>query len=65
MTYNIRYDNPRDSSNSWRYRKEYLLNQLKYYKPDLIGTQEGLKHQVKWLDENKMIIILLELGELI
>lgn len=52
MTYNIRYDNPRDSSNSWEHRKEFLLKQLNYYKPDVIGTQEGLKHQVKWLDEN-------------
>jgi endonuclease/exonuclease/phosphatase family metal-dependent hydrolase len=52
MTYNIRYDNPKDSSNNWEHRKEFLLSQLNYYSPDIIGTQEGLEHQVKWLDEN-------------
>ena len=52
MTYNLRYDNPKDSNNSWQHRKEFILGQLKYYKPDIIGTQEGLKHQINWLDKN-------------
>ncbi|MCP5064227.1 MAG: endonuclease/exonuclease/phosphatase family protein [Ignavibacteriae bacterium] len=51
MSYNIRYDNPRDSINNWHNRKDFLLSQLNYYKPEIIGTQEGLKHQVEWLDD--------------
>ncbi|MGD8780223.1 MAG: endonuclease/exonuclease/phosphatase family protein [Ignavibacteria bacterium] len=52
MTYNIRYDNPQDGENSWPHRKEFLLSQIKYNEPDILGIQEGLIHQVKWLDEN-------------
>ncbi len=51
MTYNIRLDTPDDSLNSWTHRKEFLLKQIKYYKPEVIGIQEGLVHQVKWLDK--------------
>ena len=52
MTYNLRYDTPKDSANSWSNRKEFLLSQVKYNEPDILGVQEGLLHQVKWLDEN-------------
>lgn len=51
MTYNIRYDNPNDGVNQWNNRKEVLLSQINYYQPDILGTQEGLVNQVKWLDE--------------
>lgn len=51
MTYNLRYDNPKDGENSWSNRKEFLLSQINYYAPDIFGTQEGMEHQVKWLDE--------------
>jgi len=46
LTYNIKYDNPSDSINNWNKRKEFLLSQLNYNKPDIIGTQEGLHHQL-------------------
>ena len=52
MTYNIRYDNPNDGENAWPNRKEVLLSQILFYQPDVMGTQEGLEHQVKYLDEN-------------
>ena len=42
MTYNIRYDNPNDGDNNWDNRKETLVNQILFYKPDIVGTQEGL-----------------------
>jgi endonuclease/exonuclease/phosphatase family metal-dependent hydrolase len=50
MTYNIRYDNPNDGENSWDNRKQDLANQLKFYEPDILGIQEGLHHQVLFLD---------------
>lgn len=52
MTYNIRFDNPDDGINAWDNRREYVLDQINFYKPDIIGTQEGKKHQLKWLKDN-------------
>jgi len=52
MTYNIRYDNPKDGENAWPNRKETLLNQILFYQPDVMGTQEGLEHQINYLDNN-------------
>ncbi len=50
LTYNIRYDNPKDSLNAWDNRKDFLISQLNYYQPDIFGTQEGLLHQLKDID---------------
>ncbi len=51
MTYNIRFDNPKDFENRWDMRKNFLVNQLKFYEPGIVGTQEGLYHQVEFLDK--------------
>lgn len=50
MTYNIRYDNSNDGENKWSKRKAFLTNQIAYNNPDIFGIQEGLQHQVKYLD---------------
>jgi endonuclease/exonuclease/phosphatase family metal-dependent hydrolase len=50
MTYNIRYDNPKDGENRWDNRKEFLTDQIKFYEPDFLGTQEGLSHQILFID---------------
>lgn len=47
LTYNIRYDNPRDSINNWDNRKEFLIAQLIFHEPVIFGTQEGLLHQLQ------------------
>lgn len=47
ITYNIRYDNPRDSLDGWEQRKAFLASQLYFLQPDLFGTQEGLHHQLE------------------
>lgn len=52
MTYNIRYDNPGDKENRWDLRKEFLTAQIKFYEPDVIGIQEGLDHQVKYMNKS-------------
>ncbi|WP_034920494.1 endonuclease/exonuclease/phosphatase family protein [Gillisia sp. CAL575] len=52
MTYNIRLDVKSDGENAWPNRKDFLLNQVKFYEPDILGTQEGLPHQIKFLNEN-------------
>ena len=30
MTYNVRYDNPEDSLNNWKYRKENAANAIRF-----------------------------------
>lgn len=50
ITYNIRYDNPKDGEDRWDNRKDFLTDQIKFYEPDFLGTQEGLLHQVSFID---------------
>lgn len=50
MTYNIRLDVASDGENSWSFRKDNVVNLIKFYEPDLFGIQEGLPHQVHYLD---------------
>ena len=50
MTYNIRYDNPNDGKNKWSIRKAYLCDQIRYNQVDILGIQEGLHHQVVYID---------------
>jgi len=50
ISYNIRYDNPDDAPNNWDNRKEFLIAQLNFYRPDVFGIQEGLIYQVKEID---------------
>lgn len=50
MSFNIRLDTERDGENRWDKRKESMVNLLNNYKPSIIGIQEGLPHQVEYLD---------------
>ncbi|QCX36899.1 endonuclease/exonuclease/phosphatase family protein [Aureibaculum algae] len=51
MTYNIRLDVASDGENAWEHRKEFLTNQIKFYSPDVMGTQEGRPNQIKYMKE--------------
>lgn len=46
-TYNIRFDNPNDEGNLWKDRAPHLINQILFHQMDVIGTQEGLFHQLE------------------
>lgn len=46
MTFNIRYDNPRDGENSWENRKEFACDIVRDYAPDVLGLQEANRHQL-------------------
>lgn len=46
MTYNIRFDNPSDSLDAWSHRSSFLISQVAFWSPDILGTQEGLIHQL-------------------
>lgn len=50
-SYNVRYDNPRDSLNNWKYRKDVMGKQILFHDFDIFGTQEGLQHQLEDLSE--------------
>lgn len=47
MSYNIKYANENDGENSWSKRKEHITNQVKFYKPGILGVQEALVSQLK------------------
>lgn len=50
MTYNIKLDYPKEGENSWANRKPFLINQLKFNAPDILGVQEALPNQMKDID---------------
>ncbi len=51
MSFNIRYDNPDDGENSWDKRKVELVEMLQKTHPYILGIQEGLYHQVQYIDQ--------------
>lgn len=53
MTFNIRYDNPADSLNNWKYRKDYAAGMILKNDIDVMGTQEVLNNQL-----NDLLILL-------
>ncbi len=52
MTFNLRYGTAPDGPNHWNNRKDILINTIKKYSPDLIGTQECLDFQAKYIVES-------------
>ena len=52
MTYNIRYNSPKDGENRWEYRKNEVVKLLNNYNTDFIGIQEAMPNQLKYLNEN-------------
>jgi len=46
ITFNIRYDNPRDSLNAWQYRKDHAASQILFHEAHIVGVQEALYSQV-------------------
>src|SRR5437660_4595583 len=52
MTFNIRYGTAADGENHWDKRKEFLVQTIKAFDPDLLGTQETLGFQRDYLAQN-------------
>lgn len=50
MTYNLRLDLASDGENAWPKRKEFLVSQIQFYEPGIFGTQEGLPHQLSYIN---------------
>ncbi|MGE3313880.1 MAG: endonuclease/exonuclease/phosphatase family protein [Planctomycetaceae bacterium] len=51
MTFNIRFGTAKDGENHWEKRKEFLVETVKAFDPDLLGTQECLAFQRDYLVE--------------
>jgi endonuclease/exonuclease/phosphatase family metal-dependent hydrolase len=51
MTFNIRYDEPKDKENAWPKRKELVASMVRFHHADLVGVQEALASQLKDLDK--------------
>lgn len=52
MSFNLRYDEPKDGVNQWENRKQASIKMFNETKPSIFGIQEGLHHQVEFLDKN-------------
>ena len=51
MSFNIRYDNPKDGEDRWEKRQGLLLDTIRAYNPNLLGMQEVLAEQADFLRE--------------
>lgn len=45
-SFNLRMDTPSDGENAWPNRKEMVKGLIRFHELDIIGTQEGFKHQL-------------------
>ncbi len=50
-SFNLRYDNPGDSLNNWKYRKDAIARFIQFQDIQILGTQEGLQHQLDQLKD--------------
>ena len=50
MTFNIRFDNPNDGPNAWPHRKDFVASTIRFHQTDIVGTQEGMHHQLTDLE---------------
>lgn len=50
MSFNIRYNEPRDGKNAWLNRKDKVAGVIRFHKADLVGLQEALIGQLKDLE---------------
>lgn len=51
LSFNIRYDNPRDTPNHWQNRRDLVAAQILFHDADIVGIQEALYHQLTDLTE--------------
>ena len=51
MTFNIRFDNPKDAPNDWPNRKDLVVSQILFHEADIVGVQEALYHQLTGIKE--------------
>ena len=52
MTFNLRFENHQDGVRTWFFRRKSVTDLILRYKPDIIGTQEGMWHQLLYLRDH-------------
>jgi endonuclease/exonuclease/phosphatase family metal-dependent hydrolase len=52
MTFNIRYNNPRDSLNAWPHRADKAASQVLFHEAHIVGVQEALFDQIQDMDRS-------------
>ncbi|MEZ6118002.1 MAG: endonuclease/exonuclease/phosphatase family protein [Pirellulaceae bacterium] len=52
MSFNVRYGTAKDGDNHWDLRKEVVAQTVKAFSPDVMGTQEIMPFQAKFLQES-------------
>jgi endonuclease/exonuclease/phosphatase family metal-dependent hydrolase len=52
MTLNLRFENDRDGQNAWRYRRELVVEVIQGSSPMVLGTQEGTRGQLAYLQDH-------------
>ncbi len=50
MSYNIKLDYPKEGDNSWDNRRDWMIGQIQFYAPDILGVQEAMPNQMKDMD---------------
>lgn len=51
MTFNVRYNEPRDGVNAWTNRKTKVADVIRFHKADLVGVQEAQFNQIQDLEK--------------
>lgn len=51
MSFNIRYSTAKDGEDHWDKRQDFLIDTIRAYNPDLLGTQEVLADQADFLQQ--------------
>lgn len=52
MSFNIRFGSANDGENHWEKRKDLVVDTIREFAPDLLGTQETLRFQADFIAEN-------------
>lgn len=51
MSFNLRYGTANDGENRWELRRDFVIDTIDAFDPDLLGTQETLPFQRQYLEE--------------
>lgn len=51
MTFNVRYDNPEDGDQNWKFRKDHVTEVIRFHDLDFVGMQEVLHNQLLDISE--------------
>ena len=52
MSFNIRYGTAADGENHWKRRKDFVVETIENFNPDLLGTQETIGFQKDYLQQH-------------